>query len=84
MSTHNVCFHAEIRKILSGYTCLSGAMILTKDFCFSMWRPHVSLLMNFTQCTLGKIFSRQHIGKFFLFFHRKQDLTFDANCLQFA
>ena len=26
MSTHNVCFHGEIRKILCGYPLLSVAM----------------------------------------------------------
>ena len=26
MSTHNVCFHGEIRKILHGYPLLSVAM----------------------------------------------------------
>ena len=32
--------------------------------------------------TLDKIFSRQHTEIFFLFFPRKQDLTYHANCLQ--
>ena len=32
--------------------------------------------------TLGKIFSRRHIEIIFLFFPRKQALTFHANCLQ--
>ena len=27
MSTHNICFHAEIRKIICGYLLLSGAML---------------------------------------------------------
>ena len=27
MSTHNICFHGEIRKILCGYSLLSVAMI---------------------------------------------------------
>ena len=26
MSTHNICFHGEIRKVLCGYPLLSGAM----------------------------------------------------------
>ena len=42
MSTHNVCFHGEIRKILSGYpSYLSGAMnkyleesLIKKDYIF--------------------------------------------------
>ena len=32
--------------------------------------------------TLGKIFSIQHFEIFFLFFPRKQVLTFHTNCLQ--
>ena len=30
MSTHNICFHEEIRKILCGYPFLSGAMALSQ------------------------------------------------------
>ena len=26
MSTHNICFHGEIRKVLCGYHLLTGAM----------------------------------------------------------
>ena len=38
MSTHNVCFHEEIRKILCGYPLLSVAMMfashqVTKSTC---------------------------------------------------
>ena len=28
MSTHNICFHGDIRKILRGYSLLSGAIIM--------------------------------------------------------
>ena len=35
MSTHNICFHGEIRKILCGYPLLSGAM-LHALFCSAM------------------------------------------------
>ena len=28
MSTHNICFQREIRKVLSGYPLLSRAMIV--------------------------------------------------------
>ena len=31
MSTHNVCCHEEIRKIVCGYALLSEAMCKTKD-----------------------------------------------------
>ena len=30
MSTHNICFHGEIRKILGGYPLLSVAMIRSR------------------------------------------------------
>ena len=42
---------------------------------------------SLTLSTLGKIFSRRQIDDIFLIFPRKQDLTFQANCLlrrQFA
>ena len=32
MSTHNICFCGEIRKILCGYPLLSVAMAPSKDF----------------------------------------------------
>ena len=28
MNSHNICFHAEIRKINSGYPVLSGGMAM--------------------------------------------------------
>ena len=31
MSTHNICFCGEIRKILCGYPLLSGAMVILKN-----------------------------------------------------
>ena len=43
----------------------------------------ITLTLN----TLGSLFSRRHFQIYFLFFSRKQDLTFHANCLhwrQFA
>ena len=30
MSTHNICFHGEIRKIVSGYPVLSVAIFMVK------------------------------------------------------
>ena len=35
-----------------------------------------------TLSTLGKIFSTCQFENFFFYFHRKQDLTFHAKCLQ--
>ena len=32
MSTHNLCFHAEIRKLSSEYPLLSGAMVSLSGF----------------------------------------------------
>ena len=34
-----------------------------------------------TLSTLGKLFQQTTFGNIFLIFHRKQDLTFHANCL---
>ena len=45
MSTHNICFHGEIRKILCGYPLLSVAMDTTSPASVaqldapSNWRP---------------------------------------------
>ena len=30
MSTHNICFHGEIRKMLSGYPVLSRVIVLAE------------------------------------------------------
>ena len=35
MSTHNICFHGEIRIIFLGYPLLSRAMFLEATFCLS-------------------------------------------------
>ena len=37
MSTHNICFRGEIKKILCGYPLLSVAMYMVKRhiFCFN-------------------------------------------------
>ena len=45
---------------------------------------HIELLFPYLLMlsSLGKIFSRQHFKIFLLFFPRKQNLTFHANCLQ--
>ena len=32
MSTHNICFHGEIRKILCGYPLLSVAMCVKLSY----------------------------------------------------
>ena len=40
MSTHNICFHREIRKILSGYPLLSGD---GKGYAFSYISHHIGL-----------------------------------------
>ena len=39
MSTHNICFHEEIKKMLCGYSLLSGALDM---FCFQ----RISSLQN--------------------------------------
>ena len=39
MSTHNICFHGEIRKILCGYPLLSVAMICAYELCLPIYQP---------------------------------------------
>ena len=34
MSTHNICFHREIRKILCGYPLLSVAMLMSTHMMY--------------------------------------------------
>ena len=36
MSTHNICFRREIRKILCGYPLLSVAMFLNESYNYKM------------------------------------------------
>ena len=53
MSTHNICFRREIRKILCGYPLLSVAMPSTRqlkcimyqhdNICFYMYKPQLKL-----------------------------------------
>ena len=39
MSTHNICFRREIRKILCGYPLLSVAMLFTSVLKLGSCRP---------------------------------------------
>ena len=45
MSTHNICFHGEIRKILCGYPLLSVAMNHMLYFIVCTWsdRPEQTM-----------------------------------------
>ena len=58
MSTHNICFRGEIRKILCGYPLLSVAMLIVKSFLWSFSasadsrRAIVSHLQNYVQKVL--------------------------------
>ena len=61
MSTHNICFHQEIRNILCGYPLLSVAMFNgidkqcghRSDCCF--WS---SLIRVYTVCLSTKYFKK--------------------------
>ena len=50
MSTHNICFHGEIRKILCGYPLLSVAMedikrkCIVQSYSFSLPRHRANYL----------------------------------------
>ena len=43
MSTHNICFHGEIRKIFTGYPPLSRPMVLVKTFLKKIIQEAVKL-----------------------------------------
>ena len=56
MSTHNICFHREIRKILCGYPLLSVAMMFysaTKSLGGRLWHKELFFvfLMKFDHVT---------------------------------
>ena len=85
MSTHNICFQGEIRKIWNNFW-------LKKELCkvlnkinmhqrinWITWKKNyranaVTLILS----TLGKTFSRRHSEIFFLFFLKK--IGFDISC----
>ena len=58
MSTHNICYFREIRKILCGYSLLSVAMLIIMGvngpFSTSLSRPYVRK-MNSIQYLLKRI-----------------------------
>ena len=58
MSTHNICFHGEIRKILCGYSLLSVAMKFTHHHWTILREFAVGIYLNFTkgQTLKGNVF----------------------------
>ena len=60
-----------------GYGRLWNNFTWLQEMCFWKFFTPKYLMLS----TLGKIFSRWHLEIFFLFFSRKQDLTFHTNCL---
>ena len=46
MSTHNVCFHGEIRKMLCGYPLLSVAMYSNLHFINMCYDYHSTFFIN--------------------------------------
>ena len=74
MSTHNICFCGEIRKILSDYPILSGAMttfryitkllLITKTclYNFDPLKPHFYIVkLGFTGVYIVFLISAQNI-----------------------
>ena len=47
MSTHNICFHEEIRKILCGYPLLSVAMVIWIKYLSIMQTPSFGKKTNY-------------------------------------
>ena len=92
MSTHNICFCGEIRK-LSAFSWWKKCFICCYDDCgkVAMVGSHCFPVQcwNWSSCqmlsSLGKIFSRQHIKIFFLFFPENRFWHFMLqNLRQFA
>ena len=48
MSTHNICFRGEIRKILCEYTVLTGAMTSCNPV---FWEHQHEVIQRMTLCT---------------------------------
>ena len=47
MSTHNICFHGDIRKLLCGYPLLFGAMLI--------WWSTTSVMIDMKKCCLLQV-----------------------------
>ena len=62
MSTHNICFHQEIRKILCGYPLLSVAMRTTghKHMLSQLYEMTKSYRQNSAQIYYGNTFIVNH------------------------
>ena len=74
MSSHNICFHEEIKKSLCGYPLLSKAV---SAFIFLLISSH-----NFVTLQAPyKIVEVDILKYIFFLFHRKYGLTFQVNHL---
>ena len=66
MSTHNLCFHRGIRKIICGYPLLSGDMV--RDISLYCTQKSIHVLGHLGQ--LKGVFSRkvgEKIGKLYVY-----------------
>ena len=87
MSTHNIYFRQDIRNLFTFYPFLFRPMIYYGKVMLSLFLGKYNILLtyHFTRHTYsmkfalpltlsmpGKIFSRQHTDKFFLFFVKKK------------
>ena len=55
MSTHNICFYAEIRKIICGYPLLSGVMLLIFRPCQDLQHFRINMVRKSGVQYLGYI-----------------------------
>ena len=74
MSTHNICFHQEIRKISCGYPLLSVAMDLINDLVLSSVAHDIYFSEKIR--LLGRCFTRN----FKSYFLRKKEIKFSSVC----
>ena len=75
MSTHNICFCAEIRKIFIWIYPLSESIILNKVCLHLKFARHQAKMSRcLTLKVLSKICSRQHLFLFFFIFSKKTSL----------
>ena len=70
-----------LRCVLEKYTIMYCHILLLVLGNRDLQTQRSSICLILMLSILGKIFSRRHIKIFFLFFPRKQVLTFHANCL---
>ena len=63
MSTHNICFRGEIRKIICGYPLLSVAMVLWSSPSTTLSTLYSTQGMGDNQHEIHNLFSGKNLNK---------------------